>query len=39
MTNLNEISKQFHKRSEEKGFWMERRETGTLLMLRCILTI
>ena len=33
MTNLNEISKQFHERAKQKGFWDEKREIGTLLML------
>ena len=31
--NLNQISKQFHKCSKNKGFWDEKREIGTLLML------
>ena len=33
MTNLNEISKQFHERAKQKGFWDDKREIGTLLML------
>mgnify|MGYP001270407697 CR=1 FL=1 len=33
MNNLNELAKQFHERSKEKGFWDKPRETGTLLML------
>ena len=31
--NLNEISRQLHERSKQKGFWDEKREIGTLLML------
>lgn len=30
---LNDLSRQFHERSKSKGFWDEKRETGTLLML------
>ena len=33
MTNLNEISKHFHERAKQKGFWDDKREIGTLLML------
>jgi NTP pyrophosphatase (non-canonical NTP hydrolase) len=33
MNNLNELSKQLHERSKEKGFWDEPSEVGTHLML------
>jgi NTP pyrophosphatase (non-canonical NTP hydrolase) len=33
MNNLNELSTQFYERSKAKGFWDEKREIGTLLML------
>lgn len=32
-SGLNELARQFHERSKAKGFWDEKRETGTLLML------
>jgi NTP pyrophosphatase (non-canonical NTP hydrolase) len=32
-TNLNEIAKEFHESAVRKGFWEEKREIGTLLML------
>lgn len=32
-TNLNPVARAFHTRAKEKGFWDEKRETGTLLML------
>jgi NTP pyrophosphatase (non-canonical NTP hydrolase) len=31
--NLKELSKHFHERAKAKGFWDEKREIGTLLML------
>ena len=33
MTNLNEVSKQFHARAKAKGFYENPKEIGTLLML------
>lgn len=33
MKALNEISKDFHEKAKLKGFWDEKREIGTLLML------
>lgn len=32
-SGLNELARQFHERAKAKGFWDEKRETGTLLML------
>jgi NTP pyrophosphatase (non-canonical NTP hydrolase) len=32
-TNLNEIAKELHESAIKKGFWDEKREVGTLLML------
>jgi len=31
--NLNELAQQFHEKAKTKGFWDEKKETGTLLML------
>ena len=33
MIKLNQLSKKFHEKAKLKGFWDEKRETGTLLML------
>lgn len=33
MTNLNILANEIHQNNKEKGFWDEKREIGTLLML------